>query len=262
MGRIFSLDSPLFTFLSKVADLILLNILTMICCLPIVTVGASMTALHYVVLKMVRDEESYIVRSYFKSFRQNFKQATIIWLILLLVGAVLIGDIFILSFSTIRFSNWIRIALFTVIILVLLATMHLFPVLSRFDNTIKNTFKNSFFMGILTLPKTILMLLCWVAPLVIAAFIVQATPIVFMLGISTPAYLCAKLYNKTFKRFEPEEEIISDDEWTMAPLEGEEEGAALENMSFNEGEDTAAAAEAAAEETADEIQNQEKSPKE
>ena len=81
MGRIFSLDSPLFSFLNKVADLILLNILTMICCLPIITIGASMTALHYVVLKMVRDEESYIVRSYFKSFRQNFKQATIIWLI-------------------------------------------------------------------------------------------------------------------------------------------------------------------------------------
>ena len=77
MGRIFSLDSPLFSFLNKVADLILLNILTMICCLPIITIGASMTALHYVVLKMVRDEESYIVRSYFKSFRQNFKQATI-----------------------------------------------------------------------------------------------------------------------------------------------------------------------------------------
>lgn len=227
MGRIFSLDSPLFTFLSKVADLILLNILTVICCLPIITVGASMTALHYVVLKMVRDEESYIVRSFFKSFKQNFKQATIIWLILLLVGAVLIGDIIILNFSTIRFSNWIRVALFTVIVIVLLATMHVFPVLSRFDNTIKNTFKNSFFMGILTFPKTILMLICWIAPLVIAAFIVQATPIVFMLGISAPAYLCAMLYNKTFKRFEPEEEIVGDDEWTMAPLEGEEEEGAL-----------------------------------
>lgn len=258
MGRLFSLDSPLFSFLSKVADLILLNILTLICCLPIVTVGASMTALHYVVLKMVRDEESYIVRSYFKSFKQNFKQATIIWLILLLVGAVLIGDIIILSFSTIRFSNWIRIALFTVIIIVLLATMHLFPVLSRFDNTIKNTFKNSFFMGILTLPKTILMLLCWVAPLVIAAFIVQATPIVFMLGISAPAYLCAKLYNKTFKRFEPEEEIVGDDEWTMAPLEGEEEEAALEEISSGDGEGTVITDEEVRKETEDENQNQEK----
>ena len=69
----------------------------------------------------------------------------------------------------------------------------------------------------------------------IAAFIVQATPIVFMLGISTPAYLCAMLYNKTFKRFEPEEEIIGDDEWTMAPLEGEEEAAAQEEISDAQG---------------------------
>lgn len=254
MGRIFSLDSPLFTFLSKVADLILLNILTVICCLPIITVGASMTALHYVVLKMVRDEESYIVRSFFKSFKQNFKQATIIWLILLLVGAVLIGDIIILNFSTIRFSNWIRVALFTVIVIVLLATMHVFPVLSRFDNTIKNTFKNSFFMGILTFPKTILMLICWIAPLVIAAFIVQATPIVFMLGISAPAYLCAMLYNKTFKRFEPEEEIVGDDEWTMAPLEGEEEeGAPWEEIGAEE--EAAETAGTEQEEMAEESQN-------
>ena len=107
MGRIFSLDSPLFSFLNKVADLILLNILTMICCLPIITIGASMTALHYVVLKMVRDEESYIVRSYFKSFRQNFKQATIIWLILLLVGAVLMGDVVFLKFYSNNISKFV-----------------------------------------------------------------------------------------------------------------------------------------------------------
>ena len=262
MGRLFSLDSPLFSFLSKVADLMLLNILTLICCLPIVTVGASMTALHYVVLKMVRDEESYIIKSYFKSFKQNFKQATIIWLILLLVGAVLVGDIFILNFSTIGFSNWIRIALFTVIIIVLLATMHLFPVLSRFDNTIKNTFKNSFFMGILTFPKTILMLIIWVAPLLIAAVIVQATPIVFMLGISAPAYLCAKLYNKTFKRFEPEEEIVGDDEWTIAPLEGEEEEVPAESGEISGEEEVPAADSKPSEESSNESDNQEKTVEE
>ena len=104
MGRLFSLDSPLFSFLSKVADLIILNILVMICCIPIVTVGASLTALHYVVLKMVRNEDSYIVRSYFKPFKQNFRQATVIWLIMLLIFAVLLGDAFILRFSTIQFS--------------------------------------------------------------------------------------------------------------------------------------------------------------
>ena len=152
--------------------------------------------------------------------------------------------------------------MFTVIIIVLLATMHLFPVLSRFDNTIKNTFKNSFFMGILTFPKTILMLIIWVAPLLIAAVIVQATPIVFMLGISAPAYLCAKLYNKTFKRFEPEEEIVGDDEWTIAPLEGEEEEVPAEGGEISGDEEVPAVDSKSSEESSNESDNQEKTVEE
>ena len=235
MGRFFDLDSPLMSALNKLADLIILNILVIICSLPVFTIGASMTALHYVVLKMVRNEEGYIIKSFFKSFKQNFRQATIIWLILLVLIGVLIGDFLILRFSAVALPQWLHIVILAIAIILLFATVHLFPVLSRFENTILNTYRNSFFMGILTFPKTILMLLCWIAPLVIAAFIVQATPIVFMLGISTPAYLCAMLYNKTFKRFEPEEEIIGDDEWTMAPLEGEEEAAAQEEISDAQG---------------------------
>ena len=83
MGKVFALDSPLMNGLSKLADLIWLNILATICCIPIITIGASLTALHYVVLKMVKDEEGYITRSFFKSFKENFKQATLMWLMLL-----------------------------------------------------------------------------------------------------------------------------------------------------------------------------------
>ena len=79
MGRFFNLDSPVMVALTKMADLIIVNLLAFFCCLPIITVGASMTALHYVVLKIVRDEECYIVKSFFKSFKENFKQATVIY---------------------------------------------------------------------------------------------------------------------------------------------------------------------------------------
>ncbi len=76
MDRIFNMDNKFFTFMGKAADLILLNIIFLICCLPVVTIGASVTAMYYVTLKMVRNEESYISRSFFQSFRQNFRQAT------------------------------------------------------------------------------------------------------------------------------------------------------------------------------------------
>ena len=93
MGRFFSMDNKFFTFMNKVADLCILNIICLVCCIPIVTAGASITAMYYVTLKMVRNEEAYIVRSFFKSFKDNFKQATIINLIMIAVGAILYLDL-------------------------------------------------------------------------------------------------------------------------------------------------------------------------
>ena len=71
MGKLFNIDSPVMRFLGKVADLMILNLVTLLCCIPVVTIGASLTAMHYVLLKMVRNEESYIVRSFFKSFKRD-----------------------------------------------------------------------------------------------------------------------------------------------------------------------------------------------
>jgi uncharacterized membrane protein YesL len=81
--RIFNAESPLMEGLSKVADLVILNLLVLLCCIPVITAGAALTGMHYVLLKMARDEEGYIVRSYFKSFKENFLQATGMWLIFL-----------------------------------------------------------------------------------------------------------------------------------------------------------------------------------
>lgn len=122
MGRFFNIDSPIMSGLNKLADLIWLNILAFFCCIPIVTVGASITALNYVALKMVRDEEGYVTKEYFKSFKQNFKQATIIWLIMLLVTAVIIGDLFIFIFADIAFPSWVRVALVAISVLAVFAT--------------------------------------------------------------------------------------------------------------------------------------------
>ena len=76
MGRFLDMDSPLMRVLNRVGDLMILNILMIICCIPVITVGAACTGMHYVLLKMVRDREGYLVRGFFKSFVMNFKQAT------------------------------------------------------------------------------------------------------------------------------------------------------------------------------------------
>lgn len=222
MGKVFALDSPLMNGLSKLADLIWLNILATICCIPIITIGASLTALHYVVLKMVKDEEGYITRSFFKSFKENFKQATLMWLMLLVVFILLVADFMIFRFSGIVFPGWCQIALTAIAVLIMFATMHLFPLLSRYENSIRATYKNSLFMGILHLPKTILMMLCWIVPIVITIYVESFFPIVFFLGISGPAFLNALLYKKSFQQLEPETEIKSDADWTVQAVSEEE----------------------------------------
>lgn len=95
--NLFNMDGPVFRFLGKLADLMILNVVFLICCLPIVTIGASLTALNYVSLKMAEGEEGYIVKSFFKSFRQNFVQSTLMWLITLAAGLILCLDFYIVK---------------------------------------------------------------------------------------------------------------------------------------------------------------------
>lgn len=210
MGRFFNIDSPVMHFLGKVADLMILNLVTLVCCLPIVTIGASLTAMHYVLLKMVRNQESYIVRSFFKSFKANFKQATVIWLIILLLLVVFAADLRIVNDSAMEFPQVLKIMLYALFMVTYMIVCYVFPVLSRFDNTVVKTIKNALFMAILSFPKTVLMMAVYLLPWAIAYFVVAAVPIVFLFGISAPAYAAAMLYNGTFKRFEPEEEAIVD----------------------------------------------------
>ena len=224
MGRFFSLDSPAMRFMGKVADLICLNFLALFCCIPIFTIGASLTALNYVALKIVRDEEDYITRAFFKSFKENFKQATIAWLIMLVMMVVLAADFVIYNFSEIEMEipSWVKTALLIVSFILMFATMHVFPLLARFENTIKSLFKNSLFMGLLTIIRTVAMMLCWLIPVAATVLVPRILPVIVCFGLSGPVYLNALLYNKTFKKYEPEEKEELSDEWHVEEEETEE----------------------------------------
>ena len=224
MGRFFNLDSPVMVALTKMADLIIVNLLAFFCCLPIITVGASMTALHYVVLKIVR-EECYIVKGFFKSFKENFKQATVIWLIEVLLIIIFAADFWIIRNAQNSLPSWMSLLLIGVAILAVLALTLAFPLLAKFDNSVKMTLKNSALMGIMILPKTILMVACWALPLIIIFWVPQIMPVTFCFGMSGPALLNAFLYNKTFKKFEPEQDVKDADDWSI-PVE--EDAEALE----------------------------------
>lgn len=230
MGKFFDMDSPVMRFLNRVADLLILNILMMICCIPVITVGAAFTAMHYVILKMIRGEEGYLIKGFFKSFAQNFKQATLIWLLMLLVIGIYIGDSLIFSYSGIAFPKPLVITVIAVGVVMLMVAMYIFPLLARFDNTVRNTIRNAALLSFANLPKTLLMALFYALPYIIGYFSAYSYVFIFMFGISVPAYGAAWLYSNIFKKFEPEAEAETSDldfsinvEWGKEEINGESE---------------------------------------
>ena len=223
MSKIFDLNNPVMRFLSGIADLMILNVVVTICCIPIITIGASMTAMHYVLLKMARNEEGYIIKDFFKSFKQNFKQATIIWLIMLVFILVFIGDYYIVMYSGIEFPKEMSVVLIVAASLLFIISTYIFPVLSRFDNTIKQTIKNGCLMSIMAAPKAIAMAVLVAVPILVTLFFPALLPLVLFLGITVPGYLSAKLYSGTFRKFEPEEELPAPEEEFHVVFDDEEE---------------------------------------
>ena len=149
-SNLFNYDNPVWRFIGKFWDVLVVNLLWIICSIPIVTIGASTTAMYYVTLRLVRDEDGYTIRSFFKSFKDNFKQATAIWLIFLVVGLILGFDLYfvltMMAYSTLR---TVMTTVFLALLFIWFAMFtFVFPLQSRFYNPVKKTIFNAFFMSI------------------------------------------------------------------------------------------------------------------
>lgn len=203
MGKLFDLDSPLMRVLNKAADLMWLNILVIFCSLPVFTAGAALTAAHYVALKLRRNEEGYISKEFFKAFKMNFKQATLIWLMLLGLGAIFATDFYIMRTNEdLGLPQIVQILVMVAFILYIFLLVWVFPMQAKFINNIKRTLKNALAMSMIQLPKTILMILFYVLPWVLLWFALRLFPIVLVYCFSIPIFGSAVLYNKIFKTLE------------------------------------------------------------
>lgn len=227
MSRFFNMDNGFFQVLSRIADLMILNIIFLITCIPIVTIGAAWTALYYVTLKMVRNEESYIVRSYFKSFKENFKQSTIMWLIAVVLLVLLFFDYRIVNVMDGTIRQAMLIGLTVVALFLAMILTYLFPLQSKFYNTIKNTAKNALLMSIRHLPQTFIMLVITVAAVLITFFnnwtLSYGLLFWILLGFATIAlansWFLVRIFDKYIPKDEEEETPAPDEEFTVPTME-------------------------------------------
>lgn len=152
---VFSLDNPVMRFLSRVADIMVLNLLFLLCSLPIITIGASLSALYYCLFKIKDEEEGYLIKKFFHSFKDNLKQATFMWLILLIPAAFLILEFLMYREVDGTMGNVVRsIVLIGFIFWYLIAT-YAFALQSKFYNSIRNTFRNAVLLLFANGPRSV-----------------------------------------------------------------------------------------------------------
>lgn len=219
---LFNMDNPFWRFMGLLADLVLLNILFVICSIPIVTIGASTTALYTVSLKLAKKQEGYIASTFFKAFKSNFKQSTVIWLIMLVIGILLGLDVYIINALNVPGERVITYILIFICGIYAMALLYVFPLQCKFVNPVKQTMKNAVLLSIgHFFPQTLLILLFHAVPLFLIwldiaygmfFFTVYVMPLMLVMGCAVLAYLCSKQFQKVFAKYIPEN---PEDEYEM-----------------------------------------------
>ncbi|MCM3717732.1 YesL family protein [Fictibacillus phosphorivorans] len=198
MEKIFSIEGKIFTTLARIFDLLTLNVLFIMSCLPIITIGAALTAMYTTTFKMARNEETSIALDYWNGFKHNFKQSTKIWLTIVMAAVTFL---FAAQFFMGKGSAFLFPMLFVVTVS-LLAFLYVFPLLAKFENSSFQTIKNAIFISFHSMAYSILLFaitLFFVG--IIPIFLPKLLIIWLFLGCSLSAYVKSFLFERLFNNY-------------------------------------------------------------
>lgn len=202
-----SLMDRIFSFLGK---LIALNLLWMVCSLPVVTAGASTTALFYCTLKLHKDGDINTFREFFRSFKQNFRQSTIIWVVMILI----VGFFYMEKNAVVNMPGAISQVFGYVVIVVciplILTALYIFPTVAAFENSIRKLLTNAFYFTLKNIGFALVIAVITILPMVMTLVDAGLFPVYLfiwlLLGFSLTAYADSWFFWKLFKPFFPEED--------------------------------------------------------
>lgn len=210
MNKLFSMDGKLYQALSIIADLVILNLLWLFCSIPIVTLGASTSALYHCVSLMVKEEDTQLVKEFFHGFRTYWKNSTLFWAITVIVFGVFLADIRILPllFEGVFLSIFTYI-IFFIVLLFFSTFLYFGPVLVQFNLNFKLTVKNAFLLSISHLPITIVIATILIAPIIYCFndlnIFINCLPFIIAIGGSAFTYLSCLLLKQPFAPHLPKE---------------------------------------------------------
>ena len=198
----FNPDNPFFRFINTLTAFIGLNVMFLITCLPIVTIGAAITALYGTTLKYVENDSTYLFRTYWKTLKTNFLRSTAGFLIFAVAGFV-IGYNLIFWHSMKSGISYVFFPLFIIVaIVIVLMFMYFFPLQARFQTSFKQTWKNSLLLPIASFKETLIIILITIAAVTLAVFSTAFRVLFIIFGIAFVAYCESFFYARAFKKFQ------------------------------------------------------------
>lgn len=202
----FNIDNKFFTFLSKVTDLLVLNFIFIICSLPLITIGASTTALYGVTKKMAANSEGYIIKTFLKEFKENFLKSTAIWFLMILILGVVLADYLIVNLMfTGTMLTVLKGILIGTMILVIGVLMYGLTLLCTFENTIKNTLKNAVLMMIGHFPWSLIIIFFTISPVLAILYLSKHLGIILVLMLTiwfaSTALINSYIFNRIYKKY-------------------------------------------------------------
>ncbi len=212
MKNLFNPEAPFFQFLSRVGDLIILNLLFLVCSLPIVTMGASLAAMYKVVLDIIYETDAGTAKGFFKAFKENFRQATIVWVMVLIVVASLVCDLLLIMayFGSAKLLYWV-LALLALVVLGV--ESYMLPLVVRYRNSLKEHLSNAIVLAVIKFPRTLLMVLLNMLPFIIfwisISMFIQTLIFWVFIGFGFVAYVQASLLKPIFDQLEAGNEKVT-----------------------------------------------------
>lgn len=203
MSKFLSTSNPIFAAIEQVIDVAYLSILWLIFSIPVITIGASTTALYYTATKVIRHRRGYMFREFWRGFKSNFKQSTCIWLIYLAGILVLLADIRIMKlFGGGTVINFMQYSFAMLMVILTAIVIYALAYTARFEQTMKRILLNSVLMAVRHLPWTLLMLVVLAA----AVFFVYIMGIAFVLAPAIAALLNSMILERIFVQYMSEED--------------------------------------------------------
>lgn len=214
MRNLFNYENPFIQFLVRVGDLIILNVLFILCSAPVVTLGASLTALHRVTQNMLFEQEEPLLKAFFRAFRQNFKQSTLAWLVELVVIVSLVCDVLlVMAYFNGGLAKAMYILVAVLAILVAGVYAYLMPLIARYENGMHQQVNNAVVLAIIKLPKTLLLVFLNLLPVILVLIsvpvFVQTLIFWVVIGFAFVSFIESSILKPVFQQLEKGNESVT-----------------------------------------------------